>query len=327
MLPNDNETDDKTFAIPPKTKLRYEDFKFITETSTYKIFNAKARGSHEWHTIRVLDCTKAYVNTNEDHAATLFVQELLWLQRRYPGSVFTNTFEISENGSQMACATLSYLPLSRQLNEAEKIINPKDSQTIERLLSDVLSDVEFLWRGLHLRNILDALGPENISFIKEKERFFLGNWAKIYEKAQSELRNLSITETYIIEESKKKKLSSQHLATEIRALAFAILKMKNIDDKELQSLLATSNLQTSIYDLILKSTVAQGFKDSEKLGNLIERMLSSDIQILPDLEELRMKEDERTLLATNEESKEFQSEAHRDYLNKSLTVIGNLYIL
>ena len=191
MLPKSNEKEDKQFIIPPKTKLLYEDFKLVAETSTYRAFNARARASREWHTVRVLDCTKEYAKANNDHAATLFVQELLWLQQSYPGSVFTNTFEISGNGNQMACATLSYLPLSCQLSGTEEVINPKDSKVIEKLLSDVLRDVEFLWKDLHLRKILDALAPENISFIKEKGRFFLGNWAKIYEKAQSESSNLS----------------------------------------------------------------------------------------------------------------------------------------
>ena len=68
----------------------------------------------------------------------------------------------------MTCATLSYLPLSCQLGETEEVINPKDSKVIQKLLSDALLDVEFLWKDLHLRKILDALGPENISFIKER---------------------------------------------------------------------------------------------------------------------------------------------------------------
>jgi len=65
----------------------------------------------------------------------------------------------------MTCVTLSYLPLSCQLGETEEVINPKDSKVIQKLL---LFDVEFLWKDLHLRKILDALGPENISFIKER---------------------------------------------------------------------------------------------------------------------------------------------------------------
>ena len=189
MLRKSNEKEDKQFTILPKTKLLYEDFKLVAETSTYRVFNARARASGEWHSIRVLDCSKDDMKAKFDHATTLFVQELLWLQQRYPGSVFTNTFEISENGLYIACATLSYLPLSCQLNGTEKVINLRDFKVIKKLMNDVLSDVKFLWKELHLRRILDALGPENISFIKEKGRFFLGNWAKIYETYDFRLKS------------------------------------------------------------------------------------------------------------------------------------------
>mgnify|MGYP000985300979 CR=1 FL=1 len=308
MLPKHNEKEDKKFAIPPKAKLLYEDFKLVAETSTYRVFNARARASREWHTIRVLDCTTEYAKANGDHAATLFVQELLWLQQRYAGSVFTNTFEISENGNQMACATLSYLPLSCQLSEDEEIINPKDSKVVGKLVSDILVDVEFLWKDLQLRKILDALSPENISYIKEKDSFFLGNWAKVYEIAQLESKNLSATTTYVTEATKNKKINFQDLAEEIKALAFAILKTNKVDYTGLQSLLAIPNLETSVYNFAVQSLLAKSFPDSEKLRSLIGKMLSTDLQNLPNLEELRIKE-ERTQHSFNpsdEESKQLQ---------------------
>ena len=49
----------------------------------------------------------------------------------------------------------------------------------------------------------------------------MGNWAKIYEKGQ-EVSGPSVTTTYVSETKKNKKLSSQDLAEEIKALAFAI---------------------------------------------------------------------------------------------------------
>ena len=330
MLPKNIEKKDNQFTIPPKTELLYEDFKLVAETSTYRVFNARARASREWHTVRVLDCKKEYVEANNDHAATLFVQELLWLQQSYPGSVFTNTFEISGNGNQMACATLSYLPLSCQLSGTEEVINPKDSKVIEKLLSDVLRDVEFLWKDLHLRKILDALAPENISFIKEKGRFFLGNWAKIYEKAQSEVSNLSATTTYVSEAAKSKKLSSQDLAEEIKALAFAILKMNKVDCDEIQYLLAAPKLKIATYDFAVKTALAEGFPDSEKLRSLIGKMLNPDIQNLPNLEELMANKErpQHSFKLVDEESKQLQGKTQGVSPNKQSTIIGihTLYI-
>ena len=263
MFPKNQEKDDEQFAIPLQTKLVYEDFKLVAKTSTYRIFNARARASGEWHTVRVLDCTTEYAKANGDHAAALFVQELLWLQQRYPGSVFTNTFEISENGNQIACATLSSLPLSSQLSGAEDVINLKDSNVVEKLLSDVLSDMEFLWEDLHLRKILDALGPENISFVKETGRFFLGNWAKIYENSQLD-------------------------------------------------------------DFLLESALAEVFPDSEKLRSLIGKILSLDLQNLPNLEELRVKEEitQDSSNLVDEESKQLQGETQSGSPNKPSTIIG-----
>ena len=315
------------FTIPPKTKLFYEDFKLVAETSTYRVFNARARASSEWHTVRVLDCKKEYVEANNDHAATLFVQELLWLQQSYPGSVFTDTFEISGNGKQMACATLPYRPLSCQLSGSENVINPNDSKVIEKLLSDVLSDVKFLRKDLHLENILDSLGPENISFIKEKNRFFLGNWAKIYEAAQFEALNVSTATTYAAEPAKNKMLSPQDLAEEMKALACAILKINNLDYTALETLQAIPNLETSVYNFAVQSLLTKCFPDSEKLRSLIGKMLSPDFRNLPNLEELIVKEDkpQPSSNPVKEESKQLQGETQSRTLNKSSTIMSIIH--
>ena len=212
-----------------------------------------------------------------DRAATLFVQELLQLQCRYPGSVFTNTFEISENGHQMACATLSYLPLSCQMNGTEDIINPKDLKTIEKLVSDVLSDVGFLWKDLEARNIVAALCPENIAFIKDKGRFFLGNWARIYEQPPSKANDLSVTVPYDPEASKNKKPTPEELADEIKALGLAILKLNKVNDTQLQSLIAIPIVQNAVYDASIKLNLKEGFLDSKKLQSLIENLINSKL--------------------------------------------------
>ena len=75
-----NENSDE-FKIPSKIKELFStDFKLVSETSSYKVFEAKNRDSNEIHMIRVLDNTKEVVKNHHDLAATLFVQELLRLQ-------------------------------------------------------------------------------------------------------------------------------------------------------------------------------------------------------------------------------------------------------
>src|SRR5690349_10868539 len=121
MLPKDDTKEAKKFVVPPKLKFLYENFELTAETSTYRVFEAKARTSQEKHTIRILDCTKELVKSNFNQTATLFVQELLWLQYRNPGSALINTFEISDDGTQIACATRSCVPLQCQFSENKEV--------------------------------------------------------------------------------------------------------------------------------------------------------------------------------------------------------------
>ena len=169
------------FSIPPKTKLTYENFKLITETASSKIFEARSRNSGERHTIRVLDSTKDFVSNNFDGALTLFIQELLHLQNRCPGSVLINTLEINTDQQQVACAIHPCGLLSLQLDEIQEFTNLKNPKVIERLLNDVMSDVEFLWRDLQMRNVKAVVNPENIYYLKKNGIFFLGDWSKGFE--------------------------------------------------------------------------------------------------------------------------------------------------
>ena len=175
------------------------------------MFEAEARDSNEKHNIRVLYRSKEFISKEYDLAATLFVKELLYLQSRYPGSVFTNTFEISDNGQQIGCATLPYVSLSCQLEgESLEVLNPKDSQMIQKLISDVIYDIEFLWKNMELRQIMGVLGPENLCFMKEKEAFFLGDWSKLFEAGADVSMSVAPPTTSM----QGKKLTSQELVEE-----------------------------------------------------------------------------------------------------------------
>ena len=69
-----------------------------------------------------------------------------------------------------------------------------------------------------------------------------------------------------LREQRTKKLSSQDLAGEIKALAFVILKVKKVKCDKIQNLLAIPNLQTAVYDTSVKLTLEEGFPDSIKLS-------------------------------------------------------------
>ena len=132
------------------------------------MFETEACESKEKQKIRVLDRSKDFVKKEYGHSATLFVQELLYLQSRYPGFILANTFEISNDVQQLGCATLLYLPLSCQLDGSTDVFNPKDPQLIQKLISDALYDIEFLWKNMQIRKVMEVLGPESLCFMKEK---------------------------------------------------------------------------------------------------------------------------------------------------------------
>ena len=174
---SDNE-ESKEFNVPPKLKLAYTDFKSIQQTATYRLCEAKLRNSNIIHTIRILDPTTEFVSANFNLAATFFIQELLRLQSVHPEAVLINTFEISDNGRQMAYASLPYYPLDFQPDQNKENFFPKDPNTVENLIKEVVSDVEFLWKDIQFRDCMKHLGSESIYFMKDRNAFFLGNWAK-----------------------------------------------------------------------------------------------------------------------------------------------------
>lgn len=190
--------------VPPKVRSDYGEFRYVTDTATCHVVK------DEEHVIRILDRRKKYTKENFAHAATLFVQELLRLQYLCPGSVLINTLEINENVDQIACATLSSVPLSSQLEE-KGTINLKDPETISKLLSDVIGDIEFLLKDLKVKNIASIINLEDICYLREKGKFFLGNWAKIYESSGDS----TITSISFSQQPPNKKITSQDLAEEI----------------------------------------------------------------------------------------------------------------
>lgn len=276
--------DRQSFTDFPKLRLSYEDFKVITETTSSTVFEASSRNSREKHMIRVLDASKEYVRKNYDHAAALFNQELLRLHQLHPGFVLFDTLETGQDGKQIAVATLPYIQLST-LYENKEIVNFNDVRVVEKFITDIFSDVQFLWKNPGARNILEVLGPDNICLIKEKGAFFLSNWAKIFE---SRIRKFSASAVIQVAVRKEQKLSSQELAGEIRALALIVLKLNKIDFSEIEIMRQKHDVDPKLYELEVRQMVSKSFGDSKKLQNLLERILALDPRNLPRLGELNI---------------------------------------
>lgn len=301
-------TDENKFSVPPKTAFAYQNFKPISETASYRIFNAETKKTHEKHLIKILDPTKDLVAYSFDLAATLFIQELFHLQNRCPGSVLFNTLEINLNRKQVACAIRPHDLSNLQLDKIQERIDLKNPEVIEKLLNGVLLDIEFLWKGLQMKNIASILEPENIYYLKETEDFFLGNWGKIIEKGTLDQPEDDLTATTVI--SGESELKSQDLAREIKTLGFALLEMKGINYASLKQLQEMPDLNPVVYDVAVKTTLGDSFKDSDKLQNLIERMLSRELHNLPNLEEFRINKSEPQISA-EEVKKEVEGEEQK----------------
>ena len=279
MLLKDTE---KKFSVPPKTGFLYENFNQTAETASYRVFEAETQNTHERHSIRILDPTKDLVANNFDLAATLFIQELFHLHTRSPGSVLINTIEISTDRKQIACAIRhSGLPSFKEGPDL------KDPKIVGKLLNDLISDIEFLWRDLQIKNIASILEPENIYYLKEKGDFFLSHWDKIFEKNEAGPANL----TSVVINPAETALNSRNLAAEIKALALTLLKAQKVDLSELEAIQALPNIKITTYNTVMKNTVAEGFSGLQKVQELIERMLSRDPQDLPKLEDFKIKEE------------------------------------
>ena len=279
---------DFTFSIPPNLKLAYQAFKLVAETSTYQIFEAEACNSKEKHRIRVLDRSKQYVKKEYDLTATLFVKELLYLQSRYPGSILTNTFEISDDGQHIGCATLPYLPLSCQLDGSSEVFNPKDPQLIQKLISDALYDIEFLWKNMQMRKVMNVLRPESLCFMKEKEAFFLADWSKLFETGSDDL-SMSVAPTTASLQGKE--LTSQEIAGEIKTIALSVLKLNKIDFSKIESMSQVPGRDSEEFTCVVERTLSKCFNEEKKgMQQLIGKILTLEPRNLPSLKDLRIKD-------------------------------------
>ena len=287
MLPKDNQLQETT-PITPKLRLIYTDFKFVTQTTSYKVFQAKScYAPFGFHIIRALDTSSEFVKNDFNVAATLFIKELLRLYSLYPDHVLIDTFESSEDGRRMAYAVLPYTTLSQHVNNSTASFKKNDvldPRVIQKLLRDSLTDIEFIRKNISLISLHSILDPNNICYIAEKNAFFLSNWSKTYENDPEE--ELSTSSVFLSQESLQKTLTSQEISKELSALALTVLKIDGIDCKDLELFIAASK-NPLMCDAGVKGMVVDAFKNSEYIKDLMIRMLSKDPLKLPRLKEIR----------------------------------------
>ena len=132
---------------------------------------------------------------------------------------------------------------------------------------------------------MNVLGPENLCYMEEKEVFFLSDWSKLFETGADDL-SMKVAPTTTSLQGKR--LTSQELAGEIQAVALSVLKLNKIDLKEIEMLRQMKGVDPRIYNMAVKTKLADGFTSSKTMQDLIERMLSLEPQNLPNLDDLQI---------------------------------------
>ena len=272
--------------IPSKLRQACSDYKLISQTTTYAVYEAKLLQNQQIVTIRALDTSAEAVKTNYAFAATLFVQELLRICSLHPDLLFLNTFEIDLSG-KMGFATLPYTSLRDELDNLQSakangaiITTFSGTKSVKDLISDVLSDIEFLTTKLNARNCHRIINIQNIYHFKEKDTYFLGDWANILNP-----KNYSI-EHGNGELEKQPDEPNLNVADEIFELGLAVLELNGLSQEKLESISASN----STFEGKLNYAVQEVLEDDNctlpaKTKSLVERMLKKDENLRPKLEE------------------------------------------
>lgn len=244
--------------FPPRIKLTYSDFELISETSYYKVYDAKNLANGQKHTIRVLDTESPFVTKNHNLAATLFMQEAMRLCLRLPRPdfVIVENFEIYED--KIAFVMKPYTSLQNEpLAE-----HGKPNVDAEKLLKDCLAEINFLYVKMKLGNL--SLDLKNICRPRESSTFFLTDWASAKRlEAPKDMSMLVIPPEIQV---------PSIAAKDVFMLGLVLLELNGAKRKECKELLRIENQDK--YDALLDNIVKK--VKSDWLQKAIHKMLQRD---------------------------------------------------
>lgn len=267
MINEDSERSGVGSCLPDKIKCMYSDFNLISQTATHFTLEAKSISNKELHTIRVLNITTPVVKNDYYNTATLFIQELLRLCCTNPQAVLTNTFEF--NDEKMVYATMPFAPLNYELGELTSTRLSKLDIDMDRLVRDVMSDVEYLVKDLKLGNCAKHLTPDHIYRFRDSGAFFLGDWSSM----------LSL-DTSMMQESLQLD-ALLNVEKEIFELGLTLVEVNGTNRAEAEKLLKTDN--PKFYEISLNELLDE---QPEPQRELIKKMLTIDPKQKLDLSEL-----------------------------------------
>lgn len=259
--------------FPPNIKSNFTNFQLIAESTYYNLYEAKAKSNGFQYTIRILNTSSAVAQEDYNHAATLFLQEILRLSMKFnqTDAIIIENFEFNEG--KMAFVTKPYYPL--QASQSKNL--PADID-LKKMIKDIVSDINFLHSRMKLGNI--KLDPTSIYVARNADIFFLSDWANAT-KLQASIQ--------FPDESTTIKLGhdiQSNATTEIYALGLTALSLSGVSKEKIEDLIKIKD--TEIYNSALQTIVASlgALKQPEPVQKLILRMLEKESDKCVKIDEL-----------------------------------------
>ena len=152
--------------IPQKIRDEYTGFRLSSETSYYKVYQAKSNLDGLVYSIRVLNVDSDTSKKDPDAAATLFLREIIYLCLRLSKieDIKLDHFVISEG--KIGFVLPQYFSIDQTLTEETRL-------NLNSLLQDIKADLHFLTSRLQL----SKQDIELKDIYKINEEYVLGDWS------------------------------------------------------------------------------------------------------------------------------------------------------
>lgn len=255
-----------TLVVTPKINAAYTDFKLVSQTSYYKTYEAKARVTGQRHSLRILDTTSQLFLKDRNLAFTLFMQEILRLCMRLArtDTIIIENFDIY--GDVVIFAMKPYYPI-----EKDFITKTQTTQTvdIEKMLKDILSDLNFLHTKLNIGGI--NIDSKNIFHIEEINCFFVGDWS-----VAKPVENPNLLTNASMNTVEQEAWENKMFANEIYTLGLLILELCGVTIPEFEDLLLVHSDEVYNFAVANLAKRMRGRGQSEAIQKLVPRMLQKN---------------------------------------------------
>ena len=280
--------------VTPKLIATYPSFKLISQTSSYQILEAFLPNTNQKHTIRALDIHSKFVQQYWNIAATLFIQELLRLVYIQPEAVLIESFEICNE--RMAFASLPYEPLRCEsqnhaelnggMNEMIEGEGVGPDYNMEKMIIDLLSDIEFLMKDLRANSCSKLLTPQNIFRFDSSSTYFVGDWIRSFDLETNFASEPNAQINMVALQSNQ---TRSDMSEEIYNLGMFMLQLCGLSKQEHDDLRKIKETNSKFYTGALKEILTNDVKQPEQVKRTLERMLSVNPKNRPNLEEIKLR--------------------------------------